>query len=239
MKTSIFKHLKTLTRGISDLLFPPTCYHCQEPLTSNHFLLCQSCFESLERIDSTHSCPGCATSDFDLSFHACQDCSKRPRLCEKVIAAYENIGPASALAHHFKQHPHLACALAALMALAYIDSDLPHPDILLPLPTTPLRLLERGHNPARLLAEALSTFLDVPVVDVLEKVGDYPQTHLNFEERRKLNVEQIVLKKGGGLRGKKILLVDDFLVTGATLQACAERVLDLQPVSLNAILFCR
>lgn len=235
----IFEHLKLLRRGFSDLFFPPICYHCQEPLTANYFILCQACFESLERIEAAHSCPGCATSDFDLSFHACHDCSKRPRLYEKVVAAYENIGPAYSLVHQFKQHSHLAPALAALMTLAFLDSDLPQPDLLLPLPTTPLRLFERGHNPATLLAEGLSIFLNVPVVDILEKTGNYPQTHLSTEERKKLSAEQIVIKRITGLIGKRILLVDDFLVTGSTLYASAERVLDLQPTSLNALLFCR
>lgn len=96
-------------------------------------------------------------------------------------------------------------------------------DYLIPVPLHPKREQQRGYNQSTMIAQGLSEVTGIPVgVDYLiRSVNTATQTHKSKEERWK-NVKDIfTLRHADQLEGKNVLLIDDVLTTGATLEACA------------------
>jgi ComF family protein len=96
------------------------------------------------------------------------------------------------------------------------------PDAIVPVPIGPVRLRERGYNQALLLAESIGNVLHIPVMPALERVKEGPsQTKLNEAERR-VNVRDAFRARVDlNPDGLRLLLIDDVMTTGATLDACA------------------
>lgn len=96
-------------------------------------------------------------------------------------------------------------------------------DLLLPLPLTRGREKQRGYNQSTLLAEGISSVLQVPInTKSLQRLSSQgTQTHKSREERWLQMHRQFVCPSPEVLVGKHILLVDDVITTGATLDACS------------------
>jgi ComF family protein len=114
-------------------------------------------------------------------------------------------------------------ALVELLEVAHAGMALPVPDLILPVPLHPGRLKERGFNQSGLLAAGLARRLRAPVsFDVIErKSRTQPQTRLTRRERLKNLKGAFELSGARGVRGRRVLLVDDVFTTGATLSECA------------------
>lgn len=110
--------------------------------------------------------------------------------------------------------------------------------ILVPVPLAPKRLAARGYNQAERLAAALSALTGHPVADAaLARRRETPtQTALTPEERR-VNVSGAFA--GEGVKGRRAVLVDDVLTTGATLGACAEALIAAGAAKVEAVTFAR
>jgi len=95
--------------------------------------------------------------------------------------------------------------------------------ILIPVPLEKRRLKWRGFNQAEELAKELSKFLKIPMVGncLLKIKNTFPQVELSEEEREKNVLGAFLVKNKNGIKGKKILLVDDIFTTGSTLKECA------------------
>lgn len=99
-------------------------------------------------------------------------------------------------------------------------------DLVLPVPLHPLRLLKRGYNQSELLARGIGRSLGVRVSTrhLKRTIHNRSQTHHNPKERWE-NVKGIFsVRSADRLTGKHILLVDDVLTTGATLESCVEAI---------------
>lgn len=96
-------------------------------------------------------------------------------------------------------------------------------DIITWAPLSRKRLRRRGYDQARLLAEELSARLGVPCAPLLKKCRDNPpQSGAGGPEARRANVAGVYAAVDGAkLKGRRVLLVDDIITTGATLSACA------------------
>ena len=96
-------------------------------------------------------------------------------------------------------------------------------DFLIPVPLHPKREKERGYNQSLMIAQGVSETTGIPVGNgfLLRSVNTSTQTHKSKEERWR-NVKDIfALRRADQLEGKYVLLIDDVLTTGATLEACA------------------
>lgn len=100
------------------------------------------------------------------------------------------------------------------------------PDGVVPLPLARLRQLERGYNQAEALAAGVAQALDRPVLNVLIRTrATLRQATLSAEARRHNVDGAFQLAAGAEVRGQRLLLVDDVITTGATVDAAARPLL--------------
>lgn len=233
--------LKRLKDSFLHLVYPTTCLHCSLLLAPSKELLCSSCASLLQLIDPKERCLAC----FNLKEHEqerCRSCIDHPLLFYRLAAAFDYEGPASSLIKHLKYYnqPYLARGLAAFLAAQFVNLDWPFPDALIPVPISWTHHFDRGYNQSALLARELAAFLKVPVWDVLKRrSGDYSQAGLNLTQRQSLNGERFTVKADHALEDKTLLLIDDVLTSGQTLNRCAEILLEYYPASLYGLTVCR
>jgi ComF family protein len=115
----------------------------------------------------------------------------------------------------------------ALVALVQQDEVLKAADAVCPIPLHPARLRERGFNQSLLLAAAMSMSTRIPLVESLTRTRYTPtQTTKTSPEKRLKNVKgAFQIRPGAGIAGKTVLLVDDVMTTGATLDQAAQALL--------------
>jgi ComF family protein len=115
-------------------------------------------------------------------------------------------------------------------------------DLVMPVPLAPARLRERGFNQAALLAAEVVGSVGAELrCDGLVREARPPQSRLSGEARR-LNVRgsiSMASDVSGRIAGRRVLLVDDVVTTGATLSACADALKLAGATHIQALAFAR
>lgn len=114
-------------------------------------------------------------------------------------------------------------------------------DIIVPVPLHPIRYLKRGYNQSEMIANGISEILQKPVdaESVIRRIHNESQTRKHRYERWK-NVEGLFeVQVPKNIEGKHILLVDDIVTTGATLEACASELLKLKDVKVSIVVLAK
>ena len=113
-------------------------------------------------------------------------------------------------------------------------------DALIPLPLFPSKEKKRGYNQATVICEGIAEIMDLPVVTnvISRPQHTETQTQKGRIERWK-NIEgKFLLKDPSAIQNKHLLLVDDVVTTGATLEACGNELLNAQNVKLSIATLC-
>ena len=100
-----------------------------------------------------------------------------------------------------------------------------HYDVIAPVPLHYSRKRQRGYNQSMEFAKGLSESLKIPVEDLLKRVRKTGTQTRRTKLNRWENVNK-VFEVTGQPAGKRVLLVDDIITTGATVEACAIKLLD-------------
>jgi len=113
-------------------------------------------------------------------------------------------------------------------------------DALIPLPLFPAKERKRGYNQATILCEGMAEILQVPILDkaIIRPQHTETQTKKGRIERWKNMEGKFVLTNPAAIRNKHILLVDDVITTGATLEACGTELLKGENVQLSLASLC-
>jgi len=130
----------------------------------------------------------------------------------------------------------LAEAVAERIDRAFLDVD-----VLTYVPLHPARRAERGYNQSLLVARALGKLIGVPIAHALRQVRrTADQAQLSAEERR-ANVREAYDSTGGSAvcRGRRVLLIDDVLTTGATARECAAVLLRAGAAEVRVVTLAR
>ena len=119
--------------------------------------------------------------------------------------------------------------------------DLNIPDLILPVPLHIKRLRQRGFNQALLLAKKLFPENKEKIqFDILLRQEDTPtQTGLSGKERRRNLKNAFIIKRPSEITGKNILLLDDVLTTGATINECAKALKTAGCERVEVLTICR
>ena len=134
------------------------------------------------------------------------------------------IPPVDKVLHHFKYRKKTKLAKLFGQAMASIikfDHILKNVDIIIPVPLYWWKYLRRGYNQAALLSKIIAEECSVQVANTMQRIKNTKtQTRLNEEARRK-NVLDAFTVKPDSINDKRVLLIDDVLTTGATMNECA------------------
>jgi ComF family protein len=217
-----------------DLLLPPLCLACRSPVASQGGL-CSDCWSAAHFL-SAPCCKRCGTPfTEEVGEEAeCAACLSDPPPYDRARAVFRYDDASKGLVLSFKHadRPGLARFFTPWMARAAAEL-LPDADLIVPVPLHRWRLLRRRYNQAALLAMGLSRRSGVRCIpDLLRRTrSTRPQGMMGREERERNVKGAITLAKSPeSLAGKRVLLVDDVLTTGATLGECV-RVLRQSGVS--------
>jgi ComF family protein len=155
------------------------------------------------------------------------------------VCAYEGAARKAVHMLKFRSGRYLAPVLGELMRYSLRRHPM-RADLIVPVPLAPRRLRERGYNQASLLGEQVAATVRAPVTDSLLTREDRPsQRTLNAAERRRNLEGAIGCTEPAAVDGRKVLLVDDVLTTGSTLNACAETLVHAGATRVTALVFAR
>jgi ComF family protein len=201
-------------------LLPGSCLLCAADTAGT--VLCPACTADLPHLPALR-CPQCGIQT--TLGERCGACLKNPPAFTRTIAAFRYEFPVDRLIQALKYGHRLPLAPWFGHCLSdQIAAD--EHDLLLPLPLHPTRLQTRGFNQSLEIARTISRRLNIPMnASCLTRTrATPPQAALPLKERAK-NVRG-AFECTSDLSGKRILLVDDVMTTGATLRECA-RILQL------------
>lgn len=220
--------MRSWLRELLAVVYPPTCYGCRADTEGGGF--CRTCLDRI-RPPGSPMCPICGVPFVSGGphDHLCGTCLlRRPRFDRAracaVYDAHDDQSPLRRCLHLYKyqRRAELASPLAELLQ-RYSPYDLHAYDGLLPVPLHPERLRWRGFNQAILLVRPLALAAG-QVVDPFSLVrvrATPPQVDLT-EARRRDNVRHaFAVRDPSKIRGRRILLIDDVMTTGATVDECA------------------
>jgi ComF family protein len=204
-------------------------------------VLCSHCSSSMDLIDPSERCPTCCQILWE-NLAICGTCTQYPSLYSKVGACFNYEGPAVSLVKKLKysNQSYLARGMGAFLTAQWERMGWPFPDVIVPVPISLLRWVERGYNQSFLLGEEVSRLLQCPITNVLGRrsIG-LRQVGLSFEQRKKMGDHYFYLRRPGVIRNKIVLVIDDVMTSGMTLHRCAEILWEEEPSALYALTFCR
>ena len=195
-----------LRRRLLDLFFQPKCVFCRRILPENETELCRACRDRYLSDDVPDVRRG------EPSFSVCDS-----------AVYYEDAVAASFKRFKFGGMQSYAACYGRLLAMTVLRRGREF-NVLTYVPISDRRRRRRGYDQARLIAEAAARELGVPCVQTLRKVRDIPaQSGLRSASERRGNVKNVYCAAHPeSVSGKRVLLIDDLITTGATLSEAAQ-----------------
>ncbi len=212
--------------GLLDLLFPPACIFCRQPLLpgERQDFLCFSC-QGKKPFFQEEGCSVCAAAAGD-EFCCFREGAVFSFTATTALGWYR--GDLKRCLHEFKYKgkKRLSRPFGQLLTRRIRTNPWENIAAVVPVPLHRERLRERGYNQSYLLASEISRQLSLPLRDIVRRTKNTPpQTKLSRWERLHNLKGAFQLKENSSLEGETLLLVDDVFTTGATLQEVAQLLL--------------
>ena len=226
-----------------DTLYPPTCLACRAA-TAAHGALCPRCWSAMRFIERPF-CERLGTpfeQDLGEGLISPQAMADPPVFARaRAVARFED-GPARTLVHRLKysDRSELARPIARWMARAGADI-LADADLVAPVPLHPLRLWRRRFNQAAMLAREVARDAGRPCdPGALLRVKATPsQVGLSRTQRAENMQGAFRVAERAQVRGRNVVLIDDVLTSGATVNAAARALLRAGAGRVDVLVFAR
>ena len=214
-----------------DRALPQSCFFCGD---SGDETVCAPCAADLPCL-AEQVCPRCQLNA--ANSEVCGRCLKKPPVWEHLVALWEYEFPLDKAMVSAKYHH--AFAIYRWAATQRDAWPLDTSATLIPVPLAELRLQSRGYNQAQLIAEEMAKRFNLSVdVDAAIRIRETDiQQRLNWTERRK-NVRNAFVATRS-FAGESVVLIDDVLSTGATLNSLARTLLDAGAARVDAFVLAR
>ena len=227
-----------------DVALPPLCPSCREPL-GDGVGLCAACWSKLSMIEP----PYCARLGIPFAYDGgsgllSMEAIADPPAYDRARAAVRYDDIARVLVHAYKYGDRLD--LAPLMGrwVARAGRELfPEADAFVPVPLHWRRLWARRFNQSATLAAEMSKITGVPVLHgALRRVRATPQQVGLSKSERADNVQgafRVAADAKAEVAGRRLILVDDVLTSGATVDTCARALLRAGAAHVDVLVFAR
>lgn len=218
---SMLKTIAAALQDFSHLFFPHNCLGCGTDVLENDAELCIKCFSELPATGFLEQ-PGnlvekifygrIEVEQAGSAFYFTKDSTIQHMMIELKYRGNKNAGL------------YMGKLLGAQLAQCGRFENV---DIVVPLPLNPKKEKRRGYNQAMVIAEGMQTGWDKPIAGkaVGRKLFTETQTQKGRVDRWQNMQDVFEVKDAATLEGKHILLVDDVVTTGASLEACASAIL--------------
>lgn len=215
------KKIIEITQDLIHILYPHVCTGCGSDLISEKQQLCLSC---LEKLPHTHFAKHpnnpiekVFTGRIPVSAAHCEFYFAKDSLIQHLV-------------HQLKYNGNRSIGeyLGRLLGESLLSSGrFTGIDALVPLPMFPDKERKRGYNQATVICQGISIEMNIPLMtgNVVRSLYTETQTQKNRTERWDNVRESFSILDAGSLFGKKIMLVDDVITTGATLEACGHQII--------------
>lgn len=158
-----------------------------------------------------------------MSATICPACLKVEGAADGVRSVFYFEGPIKEAIYQLKYHNIRAAArfLATFMA-RYLTGETIPGDVVVPVPLHPRRLRERGYNQSALLAREVARLDGLAYSEALVRTSySLPQVKASGLAARRENVKGAFTCARDSVKGRQVLLIDDVVTSGSTLDACA------------------
>lgn len=229
---------------ILNIIFPPQCLNC-DALVPTHGTLCNGCWQQLHFITE----PCCARCGLPFEYEIgegaeCAACIEDAPIYDRArsVLVFDEVSKALVHKLKFQDDTYLARIFAKWMVkqanVLFTDAE-----IIVPVPLNRWRLASRRYNQSALLAKHIAKLSDKPYMPewIIRTRRTQPQTGLNKSEREENVRGAFVVPEAAepALKNASILLVDDVMTTGATIEACAKTLLKGGAKSVNVLTLSR
>lgn len=212
-----------------NLLYPRSCQACDNSLQSNEEVICTGCLHALPL--ANHHLE--KDNSIEKIFYG-----RIPVENATSLLLFEKKGIVQKLIHNLKYRGHeeiggyLGSWLGSELQTIPEWQDI---SVVIPVPLHNKKLKKRGYNQVTGFGREIAKALNIPYVDdvLLKVTATQTQTVKKRLARWGSIDETMVVKKAGTLRGNHVLLVDDLVTTGATLEACAQKLLKIPGVKIS------
>lgn len=226
--------LKEIKNSLLHLAFPHVCEACgTDNLQSDH-LLCLRCLSSLPEtnfhLHSSNPVEKIFWGRIPVTHATAQYYFTKESLIQQLMHQFK-----------YKSNKDVGIYLGKLMGYALLESNrFSSINALIPLPLHKSKEHKRGYNQATILCEGMATVLGKPVLkDVIVRPEQTETQTKKGRIQRWQNMEgKFALAKPQSIEGKHVLLVDDVVTTGATLEACGHELLKAGNVQLSIATLC-
>lgn len=217
--------LQILGTGFSHLLFPGVCEGCRRPLFAGEDVLCISCETHLPH----------TRFETQSTNETLQRLSGRFPLQQATSLLFFTEGSlVQHLMHRLKYKDRTQVGLFFGKRLALLLQDW-NIDLVVPVPLHPSKEAKRGYNQSAMIARGIADKLDIQHLPnaLIRTRHTETQTDKSREERIANVANAFAVKDAKLLAGKHVLLVDDVLTTGATIESCAQALLTVSGLRLS------
>ena len=216
--------------SILNLFYPRVCAACGETLLKDEETVCLKCRYLLPKTGYELNPDNPLAQAFygRVKFHAVTVCF-----------FFAKTGKVQHIIHQLKYKGNKEAGVFLGQQLGETIKDAPQfqgIDYLIPVPLHPKRERQRGYNQSLMIARGIHEVTGIPIGDkyLVRTAYTETQTHKTAEQRFK-NVKDIfVVRFPEELNGKHVLLIDDVLTTGATLESCAHQLETVPGITISA-----
>lgn len=221
--------MKNPFRELLNLIYPNLCLICGESLLRSEKQICLSCIQQIPR----------------TNFHLVPDNPVEKKFWGKVpifrgtsFYFFQKGSPFQKLLHElkYKDNHDIGIIMGQYAAVDLLQADdFKSVEIIIPLPLHPKKMILRGYNQSELIAKGLAEIMEVPIdtTTLIRTKENTTQTKKSVFERFENTQGIFDVTDTNPLEAKHVLLVDDVLTTGSTLEAAIYALMQIKDIKIS------